>query len=318
LSGNAYAKIIRRSGSGTAIALEGLLPQQVFVDRERDGQRRIVYVVKEDRQPDTTYAIERGKPQDILHIGGLGWDGMRGYSVITMGRQSIGTAIAGERNVARFWALGGRVPYHLELARKWATKEDAEKFREDWNAKHSNPNEAPMLPPDVTYHQDGLSMKDSQSLESRLFTVSEICRWFSVSPHLVADLSHATFSNIEHLALDFVKMTLSTWISRWEQEFWRCVLTADEKAAGYYLRHDLNALLRGDFKTRMEGYASALQNGEMCIDEARALEDRDPLPDGQGSHFHIQLNMQKVEDIGQESAAPAPAESTPVKLRRIV
>ena len=320
LQGNAYAQIVRRSGTGTAISLNHLLPQSVFPDRERDGAKRLVYVLKNGTDPNKTYTVVPGKPQDILHLRGLGWDGLRGYSVITMGRQSIGSAIAAERNVARFWAHGGRPPYHLELIQKFKTDEDFEKFREDWEKVYSEPQRAPITEPWLKYVPSTLTMKDSQALETRQYTVAEICRWFTVSPHLVADLSHATFSNIEHLALYFVKMTLSTWLGRWEQEFWRCVLTPDEKAQGYFLRHNVNALLRGDFKTRMEGYASALQNGHLNIDEVRDYEDRNPLPNGAGQHYHIQLNMQELPEDGQSGNTGEPAAGTkkPVALRRIV
>jgi len=303
LQGNGYAKIIRRSGTGVAIGLEPLLPETVLPDREKAGQRRLVYVLKQVNAPDKIYTVEPGKPQDILHLRGLGWDGLRGYSVIQMGRQSIGTAIAAERNVGRFWANGGRVPYLLELQKEFRDDTAFKKFRSDWEAVYAEPGRAPVTEPWVKYQQIGLNMRDAQALESRQFTIPEICRWFSVSPHLVGDLSRATFSNIEHLALEFVKMTLATWISRWEQEFWRCVLTAEEKAQGYFLRHNLNALLRGDFQTRMAGYASALQNGHLNVDEVRDLEDRNPLPDGAGADYHIQLNMQTLPADGQ--AAPA-------------
>lgn len=332
LQGNGYAKIIRRSGTGTAVQLVPMLPQCVFTDREKAGTKRLVYVIKEPGVSDTTYTVQAGKPHDILHLRGLGWDGLRGYSVITMGRQSLGTAIASERNLARFWANGGRIPYLLEMARKFKTDEDFQKFRNDWEQIYSEPHRAPILEDGITYKPIGTTMKDSQGIEFRQFEVSEICRWFNVSPHLVADLSRATFSNIEHLALQFVKLTLQTWINRWEQEFWRCVLTAEEKAAGYKLRLNVDELQRGDFQTRMAGYASALQNGHMSIDEVRAIEGRNKLPDGAGSHYHIQLNMQEVGELAPESAVPPEPPSpdsaangaeedekgTPTKLRRIV
>ena len=294
LAGGGFAQIIRRSGTGTAVEMNALTPEQVTPDRERDGGKRLVYVVKDGNAAAKTYTVDRGKPHDILHLRGLGWDGVRGYSVITMGRQSIGTAIGAERNVGRFWANGGRVPYILELDKPWKTDEDAKKFRADWEKIYSEPNRAPMTEPHIKYRQIGLNMSDAQALETRLFHIHEICRWFLVSPHLVGDLSRATFSNIEQLALEFVKMTLATWLTRWEQEFWRCVLTPEEKAAGYFLRHDVNALLRGDFKTRMEGYASALQNGHLNVDEVRDREGLNPLSDGAGEHYHIQLNMQSL------------------------
>jgi len=304
LQGNAYAQIFRRSGTGVAYELNPLQPQWVFPDREKAGQKRLTYTIKEGNAPEKTYTVERGKPHEILHLRGLGWDGIRGYSVITMGRQSIGTAIASERNVGRFWANGGRVPYVLHLDKPFKSNEDFDKFRTDWERIYSDPHRAPMLEPWIKeYKQIGLNMVDAQALETRLFHIHEICRWFRVSPHLVGDLSRATFSNIEQLALEFVKMTLATWLTRWEQELWRCVLTDEEKSAGYFFRHNVNALLRGDFKTRMEGYASALQNGHLNVDEVRDLEDLNPLPDGAGEDYHIQLNMQTLPAGAPPTAA---------------
>lgn len=300
MGGDAYAKIIRRSGSGTALALEPLLPEQVRPSREKAGAKRLKYeLLNENGQVEKTYFVEPSKPHDILHLRGLGYDGIRGYSVITVGKNSIGSAIAAEKNLARFWANGGRVPFHLENPGKFKTRDDGEQFAKDFRESYSDPHKAPITENGIKLVQDGMSMRDSQGIENRQFTVSEICRWFSVSPHLVADLSRATFSNIEHLSLEFVKQTLSPWLVRWESDFWRCVLTPAEQEQGYYLKHNVNALLRGDFKTRMDGYASALQNGHMVIDEVRELEDRDPLPSGAGSHSHIQSNMGVVMRDGQ-------------------
>jgi HK97 family phage portal protein len=292
LQGNAYSQIIRRSGTGTAIELYPLQPQQVYPDREKTGQKRLTYTVKDGNSADKTYTVQRGKPHDLLHIRGLGWDGVRGFSVITMGRQSFGTAIAAERNVARFYANGGRVPYILEMAQRFKSDEDFAKFRADWEKVYSEPHRAPILENGTTYKQVGLNAKDAQLLETRLFDIHEICRWFLVSPHLVGDLSRATFSNIEQLALEFVKMTLASWLTRWEQDLWRCVLTPEEKTQGYFWKHNVNALLRGDFQSRMGGYATMLQNGIASVNEVRDLEDWNPV-DG-GDDHHIQLNMQSL------------------------
>ena len=292
LAGMGYAQIVRRSGTGVAIELHPIQPSQVTPDREKTGQKRLVYVVKEDGVADKTYTLKPDKPHDLLVLRGLGWDGMVGYGVITMARQSIGSAIAAERNVARFWANGGRMPYLLKLAQDWKTDQDGEKFRADWEQMYSEPGRSPMVPPKIEYQQIGLNLKDQQMLESRLFSIHEICRWFLVSPHLVGDLSRATFSNIEQLALEFVKMTLHTHITAWEQELWRCVLTPEEKSQGYFFKYNVNALLRGDFQTRMTGYSTMLQNGIASVNEVRELEDWNPV-DG-GDDHHIQLNMQTL------------------------
>jgi len=313
MGGNAFAQITRRSGTGVAQNLYLIHPDSVLV--QRDKAKRLVYVVKETGAPDKTYTVEKGKPHDILHIRGLGWDGMVGYSVITMARQSIGGAIAAEKNVARFWANGGRKPYVLKLQQKFKSDEDFKKFRADWESVYSEPNKVPILEPWLEYVPEvGMSMKDAQMLETRQFSIPEICRWFSVQPHMVGDLSRATFSNIEELFLQFKQTTLQTWLVRWESEFWRCVLTDDEKSQGYFLRHNVDELLRGAFQTRMNGYATALQNGYMNIDEVRGMEGRNKLPGGAGANHHIQLNMQDVEKIGEE---PAEAKPTKTGIRRV-
>lgn len=292
LQGNAFAQIIRRSGVGTAMELYPLCPDQVGIDREKAGQRRLVYVVKDGNSPDKTYTLQRGKPHDILHIKGPGDDGLQGYSVITLARQSIGTAIAANHNVANYFGHGGRLPYILETAKQFRTTDDFDKFRADWERTYAEPHRVPILENGLVYKQIGLSAADAQLLETRQFDIPEICRWFNVSPHLVHDLSRATFSNIEQLALEFVKLTLTPWLTRWEQELWRCVLTPDEKAQGYFFKHNVNALLRGDFASRMAGYSTMLQNGIASVNEVRELEDWNAV-DG-GDDHHIQLNMQSL------------------------
>lgn len=290
LQGNAYSRIIRRSGTGEAIELQHLTPEQVVPDRERGGRRRLVYVVSQPGISSQTFTVDPGKPHDILHIRGLGWDGLRGYSVVFMGRRSMLTALAAEGNLMNFFANGGRLPYVLTMDGRFKTEEDFKKFRADWEQTYSVPHRAPILePPIKEYRQIGSTAKDAQLTETRMYEIHEICRWFSVSPHLVGDLSRSTFSNIEQLALEFVKMTLARWITRWEQALWRCVLTPEEKRQGYFWRHNINALLRGDFASRMSGYATMLQNGIASVNEIRDLEDWNPV-DG-GDEHHIQLNM---------------------------
>lgn len=305
LGGDGFAQIIRRSGTGTAVELHALQPSQVTPDRETTGQKRLVYILRgASGGADKTYTVQRGKPQDILHVRGIGWNGVRGLSVITAGRQSFGTALAAERFVARFYANGGRQPYYLKFDKPFKTDEEFDKFRADWEKIYSEPNRAPMLEPWLSYQSIGSNLSDSQMVEMRKFTVSEICRWFRVSPHLVSDLSQASFNNIEQLGLEFVTMTLAGWYTRWEQALRRCLLTDEEKAQGYYWEHDFKIFLRGDITARFQAYASALQNGYKNVDEVRRLEGDNPLPDGAGSEYHIQLNMQPLPAGSVPQAQP--------------
>lgn len=128
--GNAFAKINRRSGTGTAIELLPIHPSAVTI--ERNSKKQIVYVIKEGNSPSQSYTVQADKPHDILHIRGLGFDGVCGYSVLAMARQSIGTALSAERNVGNFFGNGGRVPYNLKLTQKFKNDEEAKKFRADW------------------------------------------------------------------------------------------------------------------------------------------------------------------------------------------
>lgn len=292
--GMAYAQIFRRSGTKEAIEFWPIPPESVRIEHEPTGEKRLMYFIKDGNSAERKFTVDRNRPHDILCIPGLGHDGVRGYSVLECARQSLGTALAQERHVGRFFANGGRVPYLVEKALKFKDDKAAEEWREKWMAVYRDPHKPVAIEPGDKYHQIGISAKDSQLLESRLATPAEICRWFLISPIIIGDLSHATFSNVEHLYLQFYKMTLTSWLTRWEQNLWRCVLTPDEKAGGYFFKHNANALLRGDFLTRMQGYAIGLQNGFKNPNEVKALEDENRF-DG-GDDYHIQLNMQTLGD----------------------
>ena len=304
MRGTSFSNIIRRSGTGVAMELYPIHPDRVRRDRDKAG--KLVWVVDRDR----SYTVDSSKPHDILTMPGLSDDGIQGYSVIQVARQSMGTALAAERNVGNFYAHGGRMPFVLTAAEKWATKSDADKFRFEFETEYNDPHRAPMLPPNFKWDQIGLSLKDQQMLESRQWSVTEICRWFGVQPHLIFDLSRSTNNNIEQQALEFLKFTLAPWLTRWEQNLWRCVLTPAEKAQGYYFRHNVDALLRGDFTTRMNGYATMLQNGVLSIDDVLSLEDSNPVADGAGKARHIQVNMQTLPGTG-EPLQPAQASESP-------
>lgn len=304
LGGNAFSHIIRRSGTGVAVELRQLMPESVTVDREKTGQKQLVYVVKDGNEQGKTYTVTPGKPHDILHIRGIGSDGMRGFSVISMGRNSIGTVQAAHKNLGKFFAAGARVPYVLERVLDFKKTEDSKQWAESWAKIYAEPHRVPILHPGLTYKQIGLSARDAQMLEVLEFGIPEIYRWFGVSPHMVGDLSKATFSNIEQLALDFIKFSLQAWLTRWEQELFRCVLTPAEKTQGYYFKHNLDALLRGDFTSRMTGYSTMLQNGIASINEVRDLEDWNPVKGGDDNH--IQLNLASVNGTSVRQSVAAP------------
>jgi len=138
----------------------------------------------------------------------------------------------------------------------------------------------------LKYHEIGLSPEASQFLQTRKYQLNEICRIFRVPPHMVGDLERATFSNIEHQSIEFVQYTIRPWLVRWEQAVFQRLLNEQERML-YYVKFNVDGLLRGDFSTRMQGYATARQNGWMSINEIRALEEMNPIPDEKGGNEYL-------------------------------
>lgn len=309
LRGDGFGRIIRRPGSGEVIGIYPLPYDSVSLD----DSRSLTYEIKTGNGVNNeTFTVRPDKPHDIFHLRGIGFNGLRGASIITMARQSIGAVQAADKYAAKYYAAGGRVPYLLKTEAKFRNDEERKQFREAWEAVYSgtdNFHKAPILEGGLEYQQIGLSPEDAQFLETRQFNIPEICRWFRISPHLVGDLSRATFSNIEHLAIEFVTHTLMAWLVRWEKAVYRCLLTPEEKAAGYYAKHNVNALLRGDFQSRMAGYSQALQIGKNSIDEIRALEDENPLPNGLGKSHFVQGALVVLPGTGEPLPAQQPKQN---------
>ena len=156
----------------------------------------------------------------------------------------------------------------------------------------------------MKYTPISISPNEAQFLETRKFQIDEIARIFRVPPHMVGDLEKSSFSNIEQQSLEFVKYTLDPWVSRWEQNMARSLLTAEEKQ-NYFIKFNVDGLLRGDYQSRMNGYATARQNGWMSANDIRELENLDRIPAELGGDLYlINGNMTKLEDAGIFAASP--------------
>ncbi len=130
----------------------------------------------------------------------------------------------------------------------------------------------------MKYTPISIAPNEAQFLETRKFQIDEIARIFRVPPHMVGDLDKSSFSNIEQQSLEFVKYTLDPWVSRWEQAMVRALLSAEEKKK-YFFKFNVDGLLRGDYQSRMTGYATARQNGWMSANDIRELENMDRIPE---------------------------------------
>ena len=297
LWGNAYAQIIR-NGKGEVVALYPLMPNKMTVDRDKDGRLYYSYNHSSEESPTMEGSTVILRPSDVLHIPGLGFDGLVGYSPIAMAKNAIGMAIACEEYGAKFFANGAAPGGVLEHP---GTIKDPQRVRESWQSTFGgsgNSNKIAVLEEGMKYTPIGISPEQAQFLETRKFQINEIARIFRVPPHMVGDLEKSSFSNIEQQSLEFVKYTLDPWVIRWEQSIMRTLLSADEKMQ-YFVKFNLEGLLRGDYASRMSGYATARQNGWMSANDIRELEnlDRIPAEDG-GDLYLINGAMTKLADAG--------------------
>ena len=285
LWGNAYAQIIR-NGKGEVIALYPLMPDRMTVDRDSSGQLVYEYTISSDDAPTVKGSAVKLRPSDVLHIPGLGFDGLVGYSPIAMAKNSIGMAIACEEYGAKFFANGAAPSGVLEHP---GALKDPARVRESWNATFggsSNSNRVAVLEEGMKYTPISISPEQAQFLETRKFQINEIARIFRIPPHMVGDLEKSSFSNIEQQSLEFVKYTLDPWVIRWEQSLKRALLSDEEKNT-YFFHFNLEGLLRGDYQSRMNGYAVGRQNGWMSANDIRELENLDRIPTEEGGDLYL-------------------------------
>lgn len=296
--GNAYAQIIR-DGAGRVLGLYPLLPDKMDVQRDDRGNIYYVYSRNSDENPMfKEYGNIKLKAEDVLHIPGLGFDGLIGYSPIAMAKNAVGMTLACEEYGASFFANGANPGGVLEHP---GVLKDPSKVRESWNSVYRGVNNAhkiAVLEEGMKYQQIGIPPEEAQFLETRKFQINEIARLYRIPPHMVGDLDKSSFSNIEQQSLEFVKYTLDPWVIRWEQSLQRSLLLPGEKGK-YFIKLNVDGLLRGDYQSRMNGYAVGRQNGWFSANDIREMENMNPIPDEEGGNLYLVNGaMTKLADAG--------------------
>ena len=297
LWGNAYAQLIR-NGRGEVVGIYPLMPNRVSVNRDDKGNIYYKYL----RGLEDAHLNKENEVillhSEVLHIPGLGFDGLVGYSPIAMAKNAIGMAIACEEYGAKFFANGATPGGILEHP---GVVKDPERVRASWNSAFggsANANKVAVLEEGMKYTPISISPNEAQFLETRKFQINEIARIFRVPPHMVGDLEKSSFSNIEQQSLEFVKYTLEPWLIRWEQSLVRSLILPGDKGK-YFIKFNVDGLLRGDYESRMNGYATARQNGWMSANDIRALENLDQISEEDGGNLYlINGNMTKLKDAG--------------------
>ncbi len=303
--GNAYCEI-ERDQLGRPLNLWPLLPNQV--DPYRDQAKQLQYLVRTPGAPDVVIPAA-----DMLHICGLGFDGLKGYSPIWMARESLGLGLAMQKFGATFFGNGstfGGVLQHPKTIGETAQKN----LRESIEARHTGVERAHrflMLEEGMTYQKLGIDPDSAQFIESRKFEIAEVARWFNVPPHKLRDLTDATFSNIEQQNIEFVVDSVLPWCRRWESEIRRKLLSRAERQT-LVVEHLVDGLMRGDSAARHAYYTAQFQIGAMTINEIRAAENRNPIGP-EGDQVFILSTMSTPKQVTERPAADPIAEPLPAR-----
>ena len=311
--GNAYAQIMRDE-AGRVTALYPLLPNKIDVWRSNAGEIYYTYWRDGDEAAARSggnranthpqYSERAGgivlRKDQVLHIAGLSFNGLVGYSPIALAKNAVGMAIATENYGAGFFANGANPGGVLEHPSS-IKAEGISKLRDAWEVIHKgagNAGKVAVLEDGLKYHPISIPPEQAQFLETRKFQISEIARIFKVPLHMIGDLDKSSFSNIEQQSLEFVKFCVNPWVVRWEQALSQSLIPPSEKDT-HFIKFNLDGLLRGDYETRMKGYAVGIQNGFLCPNDVRRLENMNEISaeDG-GFNFMVNGNMVKLADVG--------------------
>jgi len=299
LWGNAYAEK-QFDGGGRVKALWPMHPARVkpYIS-ERNGEK--FYEVNVDPQNRWEEGNRRALPAErVLHIPGLSMNGIEGISPIAVARQAIGVGLAAEEFGARYFGSGTNIGGFVKHPEQLSDKAEASlrKSLEQYQGL-SKSHRVMLLEEGMEFQSVGIPPEDSQFLETREFQVREIARIYHIPPHMIADLSDATYSNIEEQSLEFVVHTIRPWLVRWEQAINTSLFGATDRGR-HFAEFSVDGLLRGDIESRYNAYATARQWGWMSANDVRQLENQNPLPDDQGDIYLVPMNMVPADMVEEE------------------
>jgi len=288
-----------------------------IIDWNRRGQVISLYPVPyyqmDVRQNQETgaieyYVIDRGKyeyfpPEKIYHVPGFGFDGLKGYSIVRLAQETIGLGLAVSEFIERFYGQGMNFGIALETEKTFKDQSEVDFVKKQFEERYSglaNAHRPIILHGGLKVNRIPISFADAQTIEVLKLTDTQICGLMRVPPHMVAHLDRATFSNIEHQGIEYVIYSMLPIITRHEAEMNRKLFTSAERAQGYFVKFNIDALLRGDAKARAEALARKRQNGIINANEWRALDDENPIDGPAGEVYLVNGNMISTETAAKQ------------------
>jgi len=295
LRGNHFTQIIR-NGAGAIHSLWGLDSARITAKR-REKTGEIVFIYNMGMNSNSVNVKKVFTFEEILNVAGLSLDGICGISPIAYNRESIGVGVAQESFAGSFFKNGAN-PSGIFSIEGELTDPAFERLKKGFDESYSgmkNHNKPMILENNAKFHPITMTNVDSQFLEARKFSKQDISSIFRVPLHMINDLDKANYNSIEQLSLGFVIYTLTPTLVRIEQCMQRDLLTEKERKNGYYIKHNLSALLRGDTKARAEMYDKFMKNGIFTINDALKLEDMNEVDNG--NDRYIQMSYTTVDNI---------------------
>jgi HK97 family phage portal protein len=311
--GNGYAEIVFDL-AGRPSQLWLIAPDRVCPERDEETGE-LQYRITNGDGSTTILPAWR-----VLHLHGLGFDGIMGYSPVRMAARSIGVGIAQETFAQAFYANGAVFGTIVEMPTKSMSPQQIQEAEDALNEKGRGPAKAfatKVIPQGGKPHNLTMPLQDAQFIESRKLSVTEIARWLGVPPHKIADLDRSTNNNIEHQGIEFVQDGILPWCVRLEQEA-NVKLIGPRSQGRVYTKLSVAGLMRGDSKARAEFYKAMTAMGAMSVNEVRALEELNGIGAAGDAHL-VQLNQTTLEYLVENpgakagpSPAPGPADNEPV------
>jgi HK97 family phage portal protein len=278
--GNFYGKIIR---NGAAKVTE-IIPLHDNDVTPKMNKGRLVYDVINEDGKTITYI-----PRDIFHIPGFSYNGLVGFSKLDLMRQTLGLAKTYEEKASAFIRNDSTPPIAL-IGKGQMTEPQKLQNKKNWQEANTQKNsgKAAVLTGDWDIKQLSITPDQAQFLQSREFSIGDIARFTGVPPHLLYELGRATYNNIEQQNSDFANFTVQGWVDKWEQECNRKLLSPSEKQKGYAVEMSMHSLYRADAKSRGELYKALKSVGALKPNDARKMEQMNPLPDGNETYVQMQ------------------------------
>jgi HK97 family phage portal protein len=296
LYGNAYAYISRR-GNGEPLELIQLPRGSVYPVRA-NGRKWYVYDGPDKKS-------DKLDPEDVLHIQGPGLDALAGLSLTNKSKNSMGRALAEEEYTGRFYSNGAEPRVIIEHP-KSLSPEASQRLRDSWNTMHQgleNSHRTAVLEEGAKANAFGIDPESAQLLESRKFSIVDVANWLGVPPHLLGADGRTSYASLEQENLSFYQHTLGPWLAQWQQECGRKLLTeAQRKSDSHKIEFMVNATMWMDATARANYLKGQFEMGAINPDEIRSLDNRNPLPNGEGKKYYRPLNLAPVGGEADQAA----------------